>query len=43
MEMCGMGRADRNPAFPWEDALEAGLYDEPAALFSEKRDWKTFY
>lgn len=28
--------------FPWEDVIQTGLYDEPAALFSEKRDSKTF-
>lgn len=42
MEMDGMGRADRNPAFPWEGVFEAGLYGAPAALFSEKRGRKTF-
>lgn len=43
MEMYRMYRAKRSPAFPCGDVFEAGLYDEPAALFSEKRDLKTFY
>lgn len=38
-----MCRAGRNPAFPWEDVFEVGLYDPPAALVSEKRGRETFY
>lgn len=43
MKMCRWRRDERHLVSPWEDVIQAGLYDGPAALFSEKRDLKTFY
>lgn len=42
MKMSRWYRDNWSPAFPREDVIQAGLYDEPAAL-SEKRHLKTFY